>query len=89
MQARNLAELTYERKRLALHAMNLTVKVWSTGHTQRYEITTKLPVPGEARCVNDPQSDCGGGHDDGRVNVNSRRGYVRNREGRGSGDAVE
>lgn len=28
---------------MVLHDMNLTIKVWSTSHTPRYEIAMKLP----------------------------------------------
>lgn len=65
--------LTYEQKRLALHAMNLTVKVWATSYSPRCEIQVEPPVLGETREISDPQSDCGDGHDEGRANVSSRR----------------
>jgi site-specific DNA recombinase len=76
VQARNLEELTYEQKRLALHAMNLTVKVWATSHSPRYEIQVELPVLGETRNINDPHSGCDGGHGEGHVDDCTRRGYA-------------
>jgi hypothetical protein len=74
VQARNLEELTYEQKRLALHAMNLTVKVWATSHSPRYEIQVELPVLGETREINDPRSGCGGGHGEVHVDDYTHRG---------------
>ena len=42
LQAANLGTLTYEQKRLALHALNAEVRVWATGHNPRYAISLHL-----------------------------------------------
>ena len=74
VQARTLEELTYEQKRLALHAMNLMVNVWATSHSPRYEIQVERPVLGETQEINGLRSGCGGGPDVAHVDDCTRRG---------------
>ena len=44
IQSTNLGLLTYEQKRLALFALGAEVRVWSTDHDPRYEISIRLEV---------------------------------------------
>lgn len=74
VQARNLETLTYEEKRLALHAMNLSVKVWATSHSPRYEIQVELPVLGETRNLSDPRLACDDALSEAHVDDSTRRG---------------
>ncbi|MDQ3044114.1 MAG: hypothetical protein M3R06_03040 [Chloroflexota bacterium] len=77
VQAANLGTLTYEQKRLALHALNSSVRVWSTEHDPRYAITLELEglVPGQALNGLHPASD--GDHDLAHVDGYSSRGCAR------------
>ena len=42
--AQNVAALTYEEKRLALTALGIQVRIWPSGYSPRYEITTRIPL---------------------------------------------
>ena len=79
IQAANLGTLTYEQKRLALHALNGSVRVWSTEHDPRYAFTLELEglVPGQA--LNGPRPASGGDHVLAHVDGYSSRGCVHNR----------
>jgi len=46
--AANLADLDYAKKRLALEAPGVQVRVWRAGHSPRFQITLDIPLEGDA-----------------------------------------
>ncbi len=74
IQAKNLAALTYEQKRLALLALKVEATVWSTDHIPRFAITMQVDLD---RALNGPHSGGGAGPGAAHVGANIRRGCAR------------
>jgi hypothetical protein len=73
--ARNIDLLDYDGRRLALDALGIEVKVWSTDHSPRYEIKM-LPATGVV-AVNDPLKGDDAGPFVAHVDGYIRRGCAR------------
>ncbi|MDP9366370.1 MAG: recombinase family protein [Chloroflexota bacterium] len=74
VQAANLAGLTYEQKRLALVALKVEARVWSTDHDPRFAISLQIDLDDT---FNGPRWATGGGLGGEHVGANIRRGYAR------------
>jgi hypothetical protein len=73
--ARSIDLLDYEGRRLALTALGVEVKVWSTDHDPRYEIRMlpdAAPIP-----ISDPRSANDGAPVAAHVGASIRRGCAR------------
>lgn len=81
VQAENLGALTYEQKRLALLALKVEARVWSTDHDPRFAITMQVDLDD---ALNGPRSADGVDRDGARVGASIRRGCAR-RGGRRGG----
>ncbi len=73
LQAANLGTLTYEQKRLALHAMNAEVRVWAIGHDPRYAISLQLDGLVPSSSASGPRSGADACHGAVHVDDYSRR----------------
>ena len=74
VQAENLAELTYEQKRLALLALGVEARVWSADHDPRFTITMQIDLD---KVFSGPRSGADAGPDEARVGASIRRGCAR------------
>ena len=84
LQACNLDTLSYEGRRLALEALGVVARIWSTDHDPRFDITLRLDVLPTGIAINDPRSDGDAAPCAGHVDGYTRRGCAR-RDGRRAG----
>src|SRR5690606_23169230 len=73
--ARNIDLLNYDGRRLALDALGVQVRVWSTSHNPRYEIKMSPGVAGVL--VSGPQTGSDAGRVWAHVDGYTRRGCAR------------
>jgi site-specific DNA recombinase len=74
VQAKNLAELTYDQKRLALLALKVEARVWSKDHDPQFTITMQIDLE---NALSGPRSRSGGDRDAAHVGASIRRGCAR------------
>ena len=84
LQARNLDALNYEGRRLALEALGVVARVWSTDHDPRYEISLRLDALPAGISANDLRTEGGVALAEEHVDGYIRRGCAR-RGGRRGG----
>ena len=84
LQARNLDTLSYDGRRLALEALGVVARVWSTDHDPRYDSTLRLDALPTGVAINGPLSGGGAALAEVHVGANIRRGCAR-RDGRHAG----
>jgi site-specific DNA recombinase len=77
LQAANLGTLTYDQKRLALHALNAEARVWSTEHDPRYTITLQLDDIANSYPISDPRWGAGAYPSPVHVDDHSSRGCAK------------
>ncbi len=77
LQARNLDALSYEGRRLALEALGVVARVWSTDHDPRYEITVRLDVLPPGLAINAPHSGAGAARGAAHVDGYTHRDCAR------------
>jgi site-specific DNA recombinase len=77
LQAANLGTLTYDQKRLAMHALNAEARVWSTGHDPRYAITLQLDHITTPYPISDPRWAADASPSPVHVDDHSSRGCAR------------
>jgi hypothetical protein len=67
--------LNYDGRRLALEALGVPMRVWSTSHSRRYKIKMLPGVAGVP--INGPLTKSGGGHGEAHVRASNRYGCAR------------
>lgn len=77
LQAANLTSLSYEQKRLALHALNVRVHVWTSTHDPRFRITMEIQGLVPDSVASDLPPVCDGDHDAVHVDDCTRRGCAK------------